>query len=95
LDFRDYATSLMKEVNNLDDEVQRMATPPKLGRSLPFKPIREDWNRYELEGGAILEIKVEVTKVYETEGTEPDGAPNVYIQSHNVLRVFPPQKKTD
>jgi len=71
-----------------------MTTPPKLGKLLSFRPAREDWNRYEVEGGIVLEIKIEVTKVYEMEGKEPDGAPNLFVQSHNVMRVLPAQPKT-
>ena len=69
------------------------AGTPTLKRPVDFKPLREEYNRYELEGGYVLEVKVMVTKVYETEGKEPDGTPHFFVMSSNLLRVLPPSRE--
>lgn len=60
---------------------------------IDFKPIKEDWNVYELEDGRILKIKVVVARVLRTEEKDTfTGEPIYIVRSQNVLTVVPPKK---
>lgn len=54
-----------------------------------FNVIKEEWNRYKLEDGSIMEVKLILLKVLEHEGEKDEvGYPVYTIQSHNVINIL-------
>jgi hypothetical protein len=56
-----------------------------------FKPIEENWNKYLLSDGSVIEAKLIITKVNRTEKTEPDGTPIYNVTFATIYRVYGPE----
>lgn len=59
---------------------------------MKFKPIREDFNLYQLSDGNILKIKSVVTRVVKNPDKIDDlGMPNYFVKSANIVHAVPPE----
>lgn len=59
-----------------------------------FTPIKEDWNRYKLEDGNIIEIKLIALRVIKySDEIDEFGTPHYVVRSHNVVNAIVPTKK--
>ncbi len=70
--------------------------PIPKGRTLGFKPLREEWSDYSLADGTVLRVKVvvsKVTRMHTPDGSPafaPTGEPAYFLQSVNVVQVLTP-----
>ena len=60
------------------------------GVEVEFKPLSESWNEYETEDGAIVRVKLIVSRIIRTEKYKEDGEPIYVIKSSNVASVKVP-----
>ncbi len=57
------------------------------GKKLNFKPVKEDWNEYELEDGTKLYVKLVLVDVVRRDEFSPIGEPVYQIISQNLVKV--------
>lgn len=65
------------------------------GKKLKFKPIKEDWNVYELEDGSKLYVKLVLIDVVRRDEFSPIGEPVYQIMSQNVTKVMASKKSIE
>lgn len=56
---------------------------------LDFHPEREVWNKYKVETGHLLKVKLIVSQVIRTPNYTKFGEPNYQVKSENVTSVEP------
>ncbi|MFH1596100.1 MAG: hypothetical protein ABIG94_07000 [Pseudomonadota bacterium] len=56
-----------------------------------FKPIKEDWNEYQVSDGTTIRIKVVVTNVFRLDEFDQDLNPIYVTKSANVLSSSVPE----
>jgi len=63
------------------------------GEEVEFKTDKEEWNRYPLEDGSILKMKVIPTKVVRTVKKHPQrNDPLYYVTSQTIIDVEVPDR---
>jgi len=62
------------------------------GKKLSFKPIKEEWNEYELEDGTKLFVKLVLAEVIRGDAINELGEPIYNIRAQNVMSVRPSKK---
>ena len=61
------------------------------GERMEFKPIDENWNRYRLEDGTVVKLRLIVSEIFRLSGADPlTGIPQFLAKSSNVIAVEPP-----
>lgn len=61
----------------------------------PIEPVQsqEYWNKYVLDDGSELKIKLVIKKVLRVDGQyDPEGNPLYFVQSTNILTVKSPEE---
>ncbi|AGK60409.1 hypothetical protein Asulf_00380 [Archaeoglobus sulfaticallidus PM70-1] len=56
-------------------------------KKMNFKPVREEWNEYELEDGSKLYVKLVLVDVVRLDDFSPIGEPIYQIVSQNLVKV--------
>lgn len=60
--------------------------PDKRFEYVEFTTVKEDWNRYKLEDGTIIEMKLIVLRVLKyPDDVDEFGIPHYIVRSHNVV----------
>jgi hypothetical protein len=60
------------------------------GEDIDFKVIKEDWNRYELEDGSIIKVKLIASNFVKLNNEfDEDGNPLYVLKSSNVMIIEP------
>jgi hypothetical protein len=63
------------------------------GLEMDFKSVKEDWNEYQVNDGAIIRMKVVVTNIAKIpDKYDPEGHPIYVVKSSNVLSTSAPEK---
>lgn len=63
------------------------------GLEIKFKPVREDWNEYDLDDGSTIRMKTVVAEVFRIEGHyDNDGNPAYYVKSANMIVTKSPDQ---
>jgi|APFre7841882630_1041343.scaffolds.fasta_scaffold13533_4 hypothetical protein len=63
------------------------------GLEMDFKSVKEDWNEYQVNDGAIIRMKVVVTNIAKIpDKYDPEGNPIYVVKSSNVLSTSAPEK---
>lgn len=58
---------------------------------LGFKGLKEEWNEYQAEDGALLRLKVVVSEIFRLDEFDQDNKPIYVIKSSNVLSSSVPE----
>jgi hypothetical protein len=56
-----------------------------------FKGLKEEWNEYQVEDGAVLRLKVVVSEIFRLDEYDQDNKPIYVIKSSNVLSSSVPE----
>jgi hypothetical protein len=71
-------------------------TPQELQASvvdeIDFEVVKEDWNSYQLEDGARIDIKLILTRVAKTDKFDPMGSPIYLTQTQTVIKPKIPKE---
>lgn len=59
---------------------------------MDFETMKEDWNVYQLEDGARIEIKLIVTRIGKTDKFDPMGSPIFLTQTQTVIKPKIPKE---
>jgi hypothetical protein len=63
------------------------------GLEMDFKSVKEDWNEYQVNDGAMIRMKVVVTNIAKIpDKYDPEGNPIYVVKSSNVLSTSAPEK---
>lgn len=58
-----------------------------IGTSVPFEIVKEDWNRYKLEDGTIVSLRLIVSDIIKTDNKLPNGEPVVAVKSTTIISL--------
>lgn len=57
-----------------------------------FTIIKEDWNRFLVEDGTVMRVRIIVSKILHTVDKDPMGYPNFTIASNNLVTALVPPR---
>lgn len=74
--------------------MQKKVGQEKKSKTVKFTAEKEDWNRYTLEDGNVLEIKlVLLTVVKYPDEIDELGIPHYVTRSANIINAIVPEKE--
>lgn len=62
------------------------------GEEVEFKPLEENWNKYQVEDGTIIKFKAVISRIVRTQKyNQITGDPIYYVVSSNVIDALVPE----
>lgn len=63
------------------------------GVELEFKALKEDWNKYEVSDGSVIQLKDVVMKIIRLKDKyDPEGSPIYVIKTSPVINISAPEQ---